>query len=55
VWSKKRYYRKINQVILLYEDTVKALLFVLLALALPVQAEVFKCKISEFKTVYQTK
>ncbi len=34
---------------------MKALLPVLLTLALPVQAEIFKCKISEFKTVYQTK
>ena len=34
---------------------MKALLLVLLSLTLPVQAEIFKCKISEFKTVYQTK
>jgi len=34
---------------------MKALLLVLLTLALPVQAEIFKCKISEFKTVYQAK
>jgi hypothetical protein len=34
---------------------MKAVWFVLPTFALPVQAEVFKCKISEFKTVYQTK